>query len=329
MVIIREENALDPSKCSFCSNSAIIHRRHSGQSLCSDCFIKSIEKIFRKTISRYDMITPGCKITVAVSGGKDSMVLLHNLIRFQEKKHKKNEIVVLSVDEGIQNYRSKGIDIVKKFCEKNGLEHQILSFKKEAGFSLDEIVENKNKLTHDLYACNYCAIVRRRLLNESAKKNGAEILALGHNLTDFAETFLMNILHNRLNLIANQHLIKPSQAEALDYYVKKISPLMKIPEEEILIYAKQVNFDFHDEHCPYRLSDPILRKRVLRFIEKCKLNSPEIEFNLFNAFSAISEVLFDSKEKKSYKNCKFCGYPTFNSTICRYCQLIKDLKKDI
>ena len=75
------------------------------------------------------------------------------------------------------------------------------------------MVEKKSNTPDYKYACNYCATFRRRLLNDGAKELSGTILALGHNLTDFAETFLMNILYKRLYLIGNQYLFKEEKAK--------------------------------------------------------------------------------------------------------------------
>ncbi|MFW9784227.1 MAG: hypothetical protein ACFFFB_18245, partial [Candidatus Heimdallarchaeota archaeon] len=76
---------LKNGKCSSCENdSIIIHRKISKQDLCTSCFENSIEENIYKTISKYKMLQPDKKIIVALSGGKDSITLLYNLIKIQE-----------------------------------------------------------------------------------------------------------------------------------------------------------------------------------------------------------------------------------------------------
>jgi len=273
------------------------------------------------------MLNRNDKIVIGLSGGKDSISLLYNLIRIQEKTYNSEPIVAVSIDEGIDNYRKQSIDSASKFCESNNIEHRIISFKERIGYTLDELIEKKKKESvKNRYACNYCALMRRRLLNDEARELGADVLALGHNLTDIAETFLMNILFNRLKLIANQYIFKELDTETNKFFIKKITPLMRIPEEEIFLYANIKKFDYYPSHCPYRDLDPILRKRVLEFIQICKKYSPEIEFNLFKSFSELSEILYKNIISVRNKHCNVCGYPSAISDICNYCKFIKELK---
>ena len=316
---------LKKGKCTYCSNSIVIHRRYSGEKLCPPCFEKSIEKLIYKTISKYKMLKSQDKIVVALSGGKDSITLLYNLMKIQEKSYHSEPLMALSIDEGIRNYREKSIKCAIDFCKNHDIEHKIISFKDKIGKTLDEIIKIKKYDDENKYACNYCATLRRRLLNDGAKELGGTLLAMGHNLTDITETFLMNILHKRLNLISSQFLFKQEDLNISRYFIKKIMPLIRIPEEEIFLYVNIKNLKYYQSHCPYRESDPILRKRVLYFIQECKKFSPEIEYNLLNGFLELSEVLYHHSEKRMNTFCQQCGYPSGKTKLCSYCSLKKEI----
>jgi len=315
--------------CSFCDKTSIvIHRKYSGERLCPECFASSIEKNIYQTISKYKMLKPQVKIVVALSGGKDSIALLHNLIQIQKKKHLSEPLIALTIDEGIKEYREHSLKIASNFCKTFDIEHVVISSKEEVGSTLDEIIDIKKQNDDYMYACNYCATIRRRLLNDGARKLGGDVLAMGHNLTDLAETYLMNIVSNRYQLIANQYLFKQETDDIRKFFVKKISPLMRIPEEEIFLYSNVRKLDYYPSHCPNREKDPILRKRVLDFIQDCKQYSPEIEFNLLNGFLNLSETLYNQSEKMSYNTCRECGYPCGKNDTCSYCTLKESLKKN-
>ena len=319
---------LKKGKCTYCSNSIVIHRKYSGEKLCPTCFEQSIEKNIYKTISKYKMFKPQDKIVVALSGGKDSITLLNNLINIQKKSYHSEPLIALTIDEGINGYRDKSIRYAIEFCKKFNIEHKIISLEDRIGKSLDEIINIKKKTTEYKYACNYCATFRRRLLNDGAKELGGTVLAIGHNLTDVAETFLMNILHKRLNLISSQFFFKQEDLDISRYFIKKVMPLIRIPEEEIFMYANIKNLNYYPSHCPYRESDPILRKRVLNFIQESKKYSPEIEFNLLNDFLELSEILYHHYEKGMINFCQQCGYPCGNSKACSYCTLKKEIMNE-
>ena len=313
--------------CTRCSNSVVIQRKYSGEELCPQCFEKNIEKTIFKTISKYKMLTTNEKIIVAVSGGKDSISLLYNLNEIQKKRFQSQPLTALIIDEGIVDYRENSIKNAKEFCEKLEIEHKIISFKEKIGFTLDEIINLKKNLPDYKYACNYCATIRRRLLNDGAKELRGTILAMGHNLTDIAETYLMNILYKRMHLIANQYIFKKENPNISKFFVKKITPLMRIPEEEIFLYANIKKFNYYPSHCSYREKDPIIRKRVLDFIQECKKSSPEIEFNLLSGFLELSTILYHQLEKKVYQNCQSCGYPCGKGQICLFCRYLKEFNQ--
>jgi uncharacterized protein (TIGR00269 family) len=314
------------SKCALCGKKADLFRKHSGQFMCNDCFTKSVEKIINKTISKYKMLKPYDTIIVAVSGGKDSLALLYNLIQIQQQVHNSKEIIALTVDEGIKGYRNESINIAEDFCKKFNIKHHIVYFKEEFGLSLDEIVNDELVGDNHIYACNYCATIRRRLLNDHAKELGGSKLALGHNLTDFAETFLMNILYKRIELIGNQYLLRQELPFFQKFFIRKVFPLMRIPEDEIELYMQLKKINYYPKHCPYREKDPILRKRVLQFINDTKKMSPEIEFNLLNCFLELSELLYKNQSKGGYNFCKLCGHPSGSNEECRFCALKTKLR---
>ncbi|MBY9003108.1 MAG: TIGR00269 family protein [Candidatus Lokiarchaeota archaeon] len=304
----------------------VIQKKISGEFQCPNCFTESIEKVIYQTVIHYQMLKPQDKIIVGLSGGKDSMSLLYNIIKIKEKIRNVEPIIALTIDEGIRDYRKNSIEDAKQYCQKYNIQHEIISFKERVGNNLDEILLLKKGTDTERYTCNYCATIRRRLLNEEAKNLGGTVLALGHNLTDVTETFLMNILHKRHQLIANQYLFKTETAESKKYYIKKVKPLIKIPEEEIFLYANLKHLKYYPSHCPYREEDPILRKRVLDYILKIKTILPEVEYNLFSSFQRISEKLYKNLPNQEFQECTICGYPSGKSQVCTYCNLTESLR---
>ena len=315
---------LKQGTCSYCNNSIVIQRKYSGENLCPECFKKNIEKNIYKSISKYEMLKSKDRIIVALSGGKDSISLLYNLNIIQNRTHNSKPLIALIIDEGIKEYRERSIKKAEEFCNKYNVEYKIISFKDKIGKTLDEIINMKRETPDYKYSCNYCATIRRRLLNDGAKELGGSVLAMGHNLTDFAETYLMNILYKRLDIIANQYFFKEDNDEINQFYIKKISPLIRIPEEEIFLYANIKKLDYYPSHCPYREKDPIIRKRVLDFIQECKKYSPEIEFNLLNGFLELSKTLYYHREKKNHSLCQKCGYPCGRGKRCTYCSYLQE-----
>ncbi|MEM2935488.1 MAG: tRNA 2-thiocytidine biosynthesis TtcA family protein [Candidatus Thermoplasmatota archaeon] len=159
-------------KCTKCENEAIIFIRYNGTYLCEKHFIEFFERRVKKEIRKQGL--PEGKIAVALSGGKDSSVACYILWKIIGR-HKNRELHAITVDEGIKGYRDKTIKIAKKLCNELGIEHHIISFKEEIGFTLDEISKRRNELGE----CTYCGVFRRYCLNKKAIEIDAKAIATG------------------------------------------------------------------------------------------------------------------------------------------------------
>jgi len=197
--------------CTLCKRrEAFYFRPYSGEKLCRKCFAESIETKVRATIAKYKMLEFDSKIAVAVSGGKDSVSLLHILAKIVEKDYPKASLTAITVDEGIRGYRDEALKIARKNCQELGVEHHVISFKELYGFTLDEIVKRlkQKKEKTELTPCAYCGVMRRKALNFLARKVGADKLATAHTLDDETQTILLNIFHGDILRIAREKPVK-------------------------------------------------------------------------------------------------------------------------
>ena len=177
--------------CFTCGAAAFYTRRYSGEALCKACFGESIVEKTRKTIAKHRMIAPGERVAVAVSGGKDSLSLLRVLASLYPPE--RNRIVAVSVDEGVAGYRDEALAHAKAAARDLGLEHSVVSYKEMFGFSLDEALDWDEE--RDVSSCGFCGVFRRRAIDEAAASAGASVVATAHNLDDYVQTFLMNLMH--------------------------------------------------------------------------------------------------------------------------------------
>lgn len=100
--------------CDVCRRREVFFfRPYSGVRLCKRCFVKSIEDKTRATISKYRMFQFDDRIAIGVSGGKDSVSLLHILAKI-EREYPKASLIAITVDEGIKGYRDEALKIDRK-----------------------------------------------------------------------------------------------------------------------------------------------------------------------------------------------------------------------
>jgi len=300
-------------KC-FCGKEGVVFLHYASRHLCESHFIRMFDKRFRKTVRMRNMLKKGDRVAIALSGGKDSCVLLHSLAELQ--KDLPFELVALTIDEGIKGYRPKTLVAAKRECEKLDIEHVIVSFKDETGSTLDSIVRKKG----DGLPCSHCGVLRRRLLNNSARELKANKLATGHNLDDLAQTVLMNIMRNEPSRLARFN-DPPTKNKS---FVPRIRPLMLTPEKEIAIYAMLKGIEIERLECPYARF--AFRGQVRKMLNETEENYPGTKFKVVNSFLDIEDAL-QKKYAKGPKlsNCSSCGEPC-SEKICMFCRTLRFTK---
>lgn len=304
-----------PLKCLRCGREPVYYRYYSGERLCRSCFLESIIEKTRRTISKYRMLSYGDKIGVAVSGGKDSLTLLHILAEIT--KGHTSEIAALIVDEGIEGYREEAVKHAIDACEELGVRYHILSFKDAYSLTLDEAI--KLRRDNSLAACTICGALRRRAIERLAKEAGVDVVATAHNLDDILQTFLMNLFTGDTRRIGRSRVLdEPSEL----FTVKRIKPLMEIPEAEVALFAYLKGIPFQRASCPYM--NESIRSEVRSILNEVELRHPGIKFNLLKSYLEISSNL--KLEAKSLL-CSECGYPSSNQ-ICSVCTILAKIRSE-
>jgi len=270
----------------------------------------------KRTIRVNKLIENGDRIAVAVSGGKDSANVLFLLNKIF-KNNPKIEFFVITIDEGIKGYRDKSIKKSEIFCKKIGVEQHIFTFKEECGITVDELV----KRIKSGY-CGSCGLLRRYLLNKKAKALKATKLATGHNLDDECESILMNILKgDLLRLVRSGPMPMLTRHKK---FVPRIKPLITIPENESILYAKINNITFQPKRCIYSV-DNSLRGEARKFLKNLEETSPGIKYSLYKSAKKIMPFIKTKFRSGRISICKECGEPS-SQKICKVCELLKGLK---
>ncbi len=300
-------------KCHKCENEASYSRKYSGENLCSDCFSISIMRKTAKTISKYRMIKNGDLVCVAVSGGKDSLSLLH-ILHKMSKTHN-FEIKVVTIDEGIPGYRNESLEIVRNFCSTLNVEYKIYSYKELFDLTIDEALQKRE--SEKTSSCSICGTFRRRSIDYAAKDLGADVIATAHNLDDVLQTFLINALSGDTKKIGwmNPNSDKP---------FKKIKPFCEIYEAEIVFYAFSNDIPFQTEPCPHMNEG--IRTEIREFFNSLENQHSGIKNNLYNSILKISQNLRNSSHKEM-NLCRNCGSEC-TGKICSVCKMVLKLKQN-
>ena len=177
-------SAIEISPCSRCRKPAILFQEYSGQHYCSSCLIRSVRKRIGKELRKQLILPKGEKkekttIMVAVSGGKDSAVLLETLHHFL-KDRQDVTLIAGCVNEGIEGYRQPSMECAEELANKLGIEFKSLSYKSLGFDDMDNVVKIIPKVSekHDevrgMSPCSFCGVFRRQGINKLASEINAD-----------------------------------------------------------------------------------------------------------------------------------------------------------
>jgi len=284
-------------------------RRYSGEALCSACFKDSVLDKTKRTISRYSMLRHGERVGVAVSGGKDSLSLLwvlHDLTQANGL-----ELVALSVDEGVEGYRDEALEHARSLAQRLGVEHHTVSYRELFGHSLDEALSWKGE--RDVSSCSLCGVFRRRAIDEAAARAKVNVVATAHNLDDYVQTFLMNLMHGDVERIG---WLDPSHFEG-SFPMRRVKPFMEIYEEEIALFAYLSGLPFQSVSCPYMHEG--LRSEVRDYLNSLEASHPGIKNVLLRSSLEVVSRMGAASTRQPIP-CAKCGKPS-SGGLCGSCRM--------
>jgi uncharacterized protein (TIGR00269 family) len=294
-----------------CTYPAIVHQRYSGLHLCEAHFIEDVERKVKREMRKQSMVERGDRIAVALSGGKDSSALLYMLKKiFQDRKDL--DFFVLSVDEGINGYRSITLSNAEQMAERFEVDFIRVSFDEAFGFTVDEIAARG----FEQAPCTFCGVLRRKLIDAKARELGATKVATAHNLDDEVQTILINYIRGDIERLGR---LRGRREE----FIPRIKPLKDVPEKEMALYALLADIPIITAHCPYAL-------RSFRFTVKMMLNElerkhPGTKYSLMRGYERLFELLPKSPPGMKLLQCERCGEASA-SRICKACEILERMK---
>lgn len=188
----------------------------------------------RKANEYYGLIDEGDRIAVAVSGGKDSLVMLQGLAEYRRFAGVNYSLVAITVDPCF-NGEKGDYSAVQRLCDKFNVPYVY-----EETYIAKVVFDIKKENN----PCSLCAKMRRGALHEKAKELGCNKLALGHNNDDVVETFIMNLfLGGRLKCFAPRDYLQRRDLTV-------IRPLCLASEAQVRMAAKHENLEIVQSKCP-------------------------------------------------------------------------------
>lgn len=299
--------------CSECGEPAVIYQQANRRYLCARHLVHEVEERVASTIRSEDLILPGDRIAVALSGGKDSTALLVILSRIFRTLPGAT-LVAVTVDEGITGYRTDTIRAAETLTKNLGIEHHTISFRDLIGDDLDTLLSDREK-----QACTICGILRKKAVSLIAEKVNATVIATGHNLDDEAQSVLMNALRGDL-----PRIIRKTETRSPTAFLPRIKPLASISEKEISVYLFVQGLFPHLPECPYACHS--LRSEVRSLLSGLEIKHPGTMQNLIESKKSIEQSCSGMPVQGLLVHCKKCGDPC-SGDICQFCRIRASLGK--
>lgn len=186
----------------------------------------------RKTDTDFQLIEDQDRIMIGVSGGKDSLLLLHALSLYRRFSHKNFSLTAATVTMGLQPFDLSGI---AKLCEE--LDVPFIVRETEIGTIIFDYRQEKNP-------CSLCAKMRRAVLAKTCQEYGCNKLALGHHREDAVETLLMSLFYE-----GRFHTFHPKTLMSRTG-ITVIRPLIYLPESHVKHMQKQLDLPVVASPCP-------------------------------------------------------------------------------
>lgn len=217
----------------------------------------------RKAIEDYHMIEENDKIAICLSGGKDSITMLHAFKALQRFYPKKFDIIAISINPGFKFFDTT---LLQEMCDK--LEIPLFIENSHAQEIVFDIRKEKNP-------CSLCANLRRGIINSIAVREGCNKIALGHNEDDVLETFLLNLFYTG-------SIGTFSPVSYMDRTgITLIRPLIYTSEKETKRFVKKNNLKVMPKVCP--MDGTSKREDMKQMIFALQKDIPMIRANLYGA----------------------------------------------
>lgn len=293
-------------KCSKCERGAVARVKYAKLNLCEDHFKEYVEKRFVEFLEKRKVLEGVRKVVVAVSGGKDSLSLLHMLAKYKDKLGLE-EIYGIHIDLGLGASSEEAREVVLENCEKLGVKCLVLDLRSLIGYSLAELSAISRRPP-----CSVCGTVKRYLANLVAVELGADAIAFGHHLDDILKYAIKDLLvEGRADMIK----LSPVSEGIRGLLASKIKPLYEIYESDLELYARHAGIRTVKSSCPFKYEDFITRS-IREMLDKIELEAPGFKLGLIRRLTTS----WREGPPAGVASCKYCGMPS-SGEVCSFCKI--------
>jgi selenocysteine lyase/cysteine desulfurase/tRNA(Ile)-lysidine synthase TilS/MesJ len=226
---------------------------------------KKLMRVVGQCMQDWSMIKDGDRIMLGLSGGKDSLSLLHVLLAIQKKAPVKFDLACCTIDPQTASFDPSPLI---PYVRGLGVEYFYIS---------KPIIEMASTKMQGDSLCAFCSRFKRGLLYSTCRENKYNKLVLAQHLDDMGESFLMSALHNgQLRTMKAKYTIDAGDLEV-------IRPFSYMRESLARDFAREASLPVISENCPACFEEPKERARVKQLLYQEESMVPALFSNLRKA----------------------------------------------
>ena len=235
---------------------------------------KNLMRPIGQAVTEFKMIERGDRVLLGLSGGKDSLTLLHALRHLQRHAPIQFSIAAITVDPEIEGFDPSVL--------KNYLAELEVPYFYESN---DMVKQAEEQMTNDSF-CSFCSRMKRGIMYSTARREGYNVLALGQHLDDLAESFLMSAFRG-----GQLRTMKASYTnQAGD--IRIIRPMIYVRERQTTEFSQEVALPVIPDSCPACFDMPTEREHMKKLLASEEIHNTA----LFNSLKTALSPLYAVKE---------------------------------
>ncbi|CAE7243491.1 ttcA [Symbiodinium natans] len=235
---------------------------------------KSLRSQVAGGIKEYDMIREGDRLLVGLSGGKDSLTMLHVLLELQRRSPVKFSVAAATVNPETPEFSPQPLI---EYMGALGVTYHFLS-KPLIEMAKCHLDPKKPSI------CSFCARMKRGMLYTCMRENGYNVLCLGQHLDDFAESFLMSAFRN-----GSLRTMKANYAVAAKD-LRVCRPLVHVREKTLAQFAKENRLPVIADNCPACFAAPKERHRIKLMLSQQEFEHPDLFWSLSSCMKPLMSI---------------------------------------